>query len=126
MSTLRAATARLAHDVGKYVARTARNLSGELTPPLAGPLLDMLCRDLYGSEKEVRPSRLFAQLAAPIAEQTAEPRLERVGAIFVELDAMEEQVRGGERAAVVHAVRLACEIEESLRGMARQAAGGGK
>lgn len=126
MSALRAATARLAHDVGKYVARTARNLPGELTQPLAGPLLDMLCRDLYGSEKEARPSRLFAQLSDPLAEQLADPRLERVAAIFAELDAMEGQVRSGDHAALARAVRLACEVEESLRGLARQAAGGGK
>ena len=122
MSTLRAATARLAHDVGHYVARTARNLSGEL----AQPLLDMLCRDLYGSGNEVRPSQLFVQLSGTIVEQMADSRLERVAAIFAELDAMEGQVRGGEPAAVVQAVRVACEIEESLRDLARQAAGGGK
>lgn len=62
------AARRLAHDVGKYVARTARNL-----PPGGPPdaeLVAMLARDLYelGAERR-RASALLAELAAPLVGQ---------------------------------------------------------
>lgn len=57
--------ARLVHDVGKYLARTARNLpAGEA---LDAALLDMLCRDLYGDSRSPRPAARFAELAAELA-----------------------------------------------------------
>ena len=55
-------TARLVHDVGKYLARTARNLPAGCA--LDAALLDMLCRDLYGDARSPRPSARFAELAA--------------------------------------------------------------
>ncbi len=58
-------TARLVHDVGKYLARTARNLPAGCA--LDAALLDMLCRDLYGDARSPRPSARFAELAAELA-----------------------------------------------------------
>lgn len=58
-------TARLVHDVGKYLARTARNLPAG--GALDAALLDMLCRDLYGDSRSPRPAARFAELATELA-----------------------------------------------------------
>jgi transcriptional regulator of acetoin/glycerol metabolism len=50
--------ARLAHDVGKYTARTARNVAADGWTP---ELVAMLCRDLYPQDRHL--SLRFAELA---------------------------------------------------------------
>ncbi len=57
-------TARLVHDVGKYLARTARNLLAGGAVDAA--LLEMLCRDLYGDARTTSPADRFAALAAEL------------------------------------------------------------
>lgn len=109
--------ARLAHDVGKYVARTASNLPAVITEPLDGALRKMLIADLYGEATGPRPGQRFATLAATLVE----PRLEAVRAAFTELDAIEEKVRTGELASLQRAVELARDIDVQLRALLREA-----
>jgi hypothetical protein len=98
---------RLAHDVGKYVARTARNLRGPADPEL----VRMLIRDLYELKPRVRASQLFAELASGLEH----PALARVAALLGETDALEPLVRRHDPTAVASAARLACEVERRLR-----------
>jgi len=99
--------ARLVHDVGKYVARTARNLPPAPTPEM----IDMLVRDLYELRPGRRASSLFDELAAH------EPSLEPVRALLGEVDALEPAVRAADAAAVARAAALARQIEERLRAL---------
>jgi hypothetical protein len=113
-------SARLAHDVGKYLARTARNL-----PPgadgLEEELLGMLLRDLYGSGAGSRPGLRFAELRQELAPLLAGPELAVLGeaaAALGRLDAIEAEVRAG--AAVAEALRCALLVETKLRQLARE------
>lgn len=133
-SRARELTARLVHDVGKYLARTARNLPADCAPDPA--LLAMLCRDLYGDSRSPRPATRFAELAAELApllpaappvaadgaaaELTPPPAatLAAVGGELAELDGLEGAVRAGAADAVVRAVALARRIEQQLRALA--------
>jgi hypothetical protein len=106
---------RLAHDVGKYVARTARNL-----PP--GPpdpeLVRMLARDLYALGEGRRASAVLSELAGALAS----PALDRARALLAEADALEAALRAGDRAAVERGAAIAREVETLLRGLAEDAA----
>jgi predicted RNA-binding protein associated with RNAse of E/G family len=99
---------RLVHDVGKYVARTARNLP----PAPTAEMLEMLVRDLYELRPGRRASAVFAELAP------AEPALDGVRALLAEVDTLEPAVRAGEPAAVARAVAIAREVEQRLRALA--------
>lgn len=99
----------LAHDVGKYVARTARNLPPEGEIPRV--LVDMLCRDLYALTETQRASERFEELAVGLDLATCRER-------FAEIDSLEPRVRAGELEAVRRAAALALEIEAELRGLA--------
>jgi hypothetical protein len=116
--------AKLAHDVGKYVARTARNLPPGAVPP---ELVKMMVKDVWALPGSRRASDLFEELAAPLAQLVAapEPRLERARSLLRELDALEAAVRAAEPAAVRAAAAHALEIETLLRGIAADARSGG-
>jgi hypothetical protein len=101
-----AARARLYHDVGKYVARTARNLPDG---PLDRELIDMVVRDLYELKPGRRASEIFAELAAP------DGRLDPVRSYFEAIDRLEPRVRDGDEASVRGAAALALEVERRLR-----------
>ena len=100
----------LAHDVGKYVARIARNV------PAGGPvpagLLPLLVKDLYELPGGKRASARFAELA---------PDGEPAGALGAlrEIDRLEERVRAADPAACARACALALEVEALLRAGAR-------
>jgi hypothetical protein len=90
--------AKLAHDVGKYIGRTARNLPPE--PPelglLDGGLLSMLLRDLYGAGPGSRPGALFAPLRQELVPLLREPERAVLGAAatgLLRLDEIERQRR---------------------------------
>jgi len=104
--------AKLVHDVGKYVARTARNLPPEPTPEMVA----MLVRDLY----ELRPGQRASARLAELADFPDAPPLDDVRALFAEIDALEPALRRGEAAAVRRAAALACEVEARLRQVAGQ------
>jgi hypothetical protein len=110
---------RLAHDVGKYVARAARNIPAE---PAAMPaiLLELLIKDLYCLDGKVRASAVFDRIANDLVSAPAEVALAR--ARLVDIDALEDSVRSGEPAAIAHVSRLAREVEELLRAAKTQGA----
>jgi len=108
---------RLAHDVGKYVARTARNIP---EGPVPGVLVQMLARDLYELEEGRRASQV---LAARLAEgpAIAHAQVERARALLREADGLEARVRAGEPDAVSRAAALAVEVAGLLREAALEA-----
>jgi hypothetical protein len=109
------ASAKLAHDVGKYVARTARNivLDGN---PLPAAVLDMLCKDLYALPRGGRASALFASLSAALPDA---PILDAARALLQEADALEPSLRAGDPIAIARAVEITLAVEDSLRAFAR-------
>jgi hypothetical protein len=98
--------ARLVHDVGKYVARTARNLP----PAPTAEMVAMLVRDLY----ELRPGQRASARLAELSAFPDAPPLDDVRALFAEI-ALEPAVRAGEPAALERVAALACEVEARLR-----------
>lgn len=114
MSSPREAAARLLHDVGKYVARTARNLPAEGVVEPA--LVAMMCRDLYDLPAGGRASAL---LAARAVELPADPRLAQAQALLVEADGLEGELRGGGAAALARARVIALTVEDLLRAVVR-------
>src|SRR5260370_35576926 len=102
--------ARLVHDVGKYVARTARNLPADPN----GEVIGMLIRDLY----ELRPNRRASHLFAELATGLRHPALDEVRGLLGQADALEPRVRRHDPEAVVSAAHLACEVEGRWRGLA--------
>ena len=116
---VRRITATLAHDVGKYVAMTARNLPRGGVPPER--LVAALARDLYELEAGRRASEVFARIVEPLAELVTDPRIDDARAALAELDTLEPEVRRADSAAIERAVHLAKAIEETLRSLARDA-----
>lgn len=114
--------ARLAHDVGKYIGRTARNL-----PPqpgeLDGALLAMLLRDLYGVGPGSRPGAIFASLRHELVPHLREPEcrvLAEAATCLVRLDEIEPEVRAGKPSALEEALRCALLVEQQLRKLSRE------
>jgi hypothetical protein len=117
-SDIRRAASALAHDVGKYVARTARNVpDGAWTPELAG----MLLRDLYDLRGE-RALHAFLRLApAATSPLAAFPEWTTAHDLLRELDAMEPALRGLAAPALQDAARLALLVESALGELALRA-----
>ena len=97
---------QLRHDLGKYLARTARNVDAAV--PLDKELLAMLCEDLYATARGQRASQLYAALAGAAVE----PRLV---ALLAELDALEAGVRRNDRASVQRAIAIALAVAAAVR-----------
>ena len=106
--------ARLAHDVGKYVSRTARNLPAGPVPPR---LVAMLVKDLWDLPAGGGASAVLYRLAP----EDAEPELAAARAALAAADALEDAVRRGDEAAVRQAARHALEAEGALRTLAGRA-----
>ena len=106
------AASRLAHDVGKYIARIARNVPED--GPVPAALVPLLVKDLYEAPGGGRPSERFEALAATLSD----PRLAVVRADLAALDALEPAVRAAEERACREACRLARGIESALRSVA--------
>ncbi len=108
--------ALLAHDVGKYVARIARNVrAGEAFPRA---LASMLARDLYELPSGGRASARFEELAASLPHDA---RLDRARALLAASDALEPAVRAAEERACGEACAHAREVESLLRDLAKEA-----
>ncbi|MBW2462105.1 MAG: hypothetical protein JRH11_10700 [Deltaproteobacteria bacterium] len=106
------AYARLAHDVGKYVARIAHNIgSGPIPVALAG----LLARDLYDLGDGRSASQMFAEYAAALGE---EPELKEVATRLAAVDSLEAGVRAGDQDAMREAAVHALGIERQLRALA--------
>lgn len=100
----RARLERLRHDVGKYVARVARNLDGG---PLPDGAVELLLCDLYALDGARPASAVFEALAAGLSSEALDEARGRLRAI----DAIEAAVRRGDEAAVRRAAALAREVE---------------
>ena len=100
---------RLVHDVGKYVARTARNLDERSL--LSPAIVSMLTRDLYDTFGGERASAIVAR--SPLVA----PALLRARDLLAGIDELEASVRAGETPAVRRAATLACEVERTLRSL---------
>lgn len=107
-----AAYARLAHDVGKYVARIAHNIGPDAIPEV---LVAMLARDLYELPGGRPASAVFDDLSAALG---GEPELGAARAHLEAIDALEAGVRAGDQGAMHAAAALALEVEATLRALA--------
>ena len=108
--------ARLVHDVGKYIARTARNVRGQAWTP---ELVAMLCRDLFELTGG-RASAVFEDLAKRIEARTGtQPALSRVRGLLAQIDGLENAVRRGEPTALERAGQLSLAVDEALRAFSR-------
>ena len=102
---------RLAHDVGKYISRIARNVPA--AGPMPAPLVPLLVKDLYAMPGNQRASALFDELAPEHASLSPARRA------LAEIDRLEAQVRAGENAACLRACQLALEVEATIRSYAK-------
>lgn len=115
---VQALLAQLVHDVGKYLARTARNLPA--TESVDSTLLAMLCRDLYGDAAAPRPAARFAALLSELQPLLADASLAEIAAKFIALADLEADVRAGAPAAITRAAALALQVDAQLRTLATQ------
>lgn len=110
----------LMHDVGKQIARTARNVRDVGDGPLPSTLLRMLIADLYalpGSVGTERASERLSRLAPGLDERRFARHLDDARAALATLDAIEAEVRANDPAAVARAIELARSVEVSLRAL---------
>jgi len=108
---------RLAHDVGKYVSRTARNLpEGDVPEVLVG----MLLKDLYSIDGDRSASAAFEELAAPLEQLERDVRIGECREMLGEIDGLERAIRDGETSALRRAAELALEIGIRLRAVSRE------
>lgn len=116
MSEAHAETARvLAHDVGKYVARAARNLPAE--GPIPEVLVDMLRRDVLAPlPSGLTPRARFDELVRtlPACEE-----LDRARAAFDAIDARAATLTAAQPTTVREVAAHARTIEAALRALAR-------
>jgi selenocysteine lyase/cysteine desulfurase len=116
-SEARRAASALAHDVGKYVARTAHNVRVDAWTP---ELVNMLLRDLYDLRGE-RALQVFLRLApAETSPLAAFPAWTTAHDLLRKLDAMEPELRAGHAPALNSAIRRALLVESALQELALQ------
>ena len=111
--TERLVLAALVHDVGKHIARTARNVRGDGVP---AALLPLLCADLYRIDGGRRASDVFHSLRTELGD-AHRAELDRVAVLLEAIDRLEAEVVRGEPEASIRVVSLACEVERSLRAL---------
>ncbi len=113
----------LAHDVGKYVARAARNL-----PPrgaIPGVLVDMLWRDVFGTlSSGETPRARFETLVHALAVD--DPRILEVRERFARIAALERELAGGTELVVRSIANDALAIDQALTSLARDLSSGAK
>ncbi len=107
---------KLAHDVGKYVSRAARNLPPKGAIP--GVLVDMLFRDVFGTlSGGATPGERFEALARDLA--TDDPRIDDVRRRFARIAALEKELAAGTELVVRSVAADALAIEQALASLAR-------
>ncbi|MBI2897136.1 MAG: hypothetical protein HYY06_26505 [Deltaproteobacteria bacterium] len=109
--------ARLAHDVGKYVARAARNMPPRGATPA---MVAMLATDLYSLAGGRRASAVLAELAGPFGE--GDERLATARSLLEEADRLEDRLRAAEPAAVERGRAIALEVQSLVLDFARMVA----
>lgn len=113
----------LAHDVGKYVARAARNLPPRGAVP--GVIVDMLFRDVLGTLPNGQtPSERFETLAAEL-QGLDDPRIAEVRERFGRIVALERELASGTELVVRAVAADALAIERALSALARDLASAG-
>lgn len=100
----------LVHDVGKQIARVARNVEDEV-PSALRPMLRADLYALRGAHGSERASARFARLV----DAARHPTLDAVRALLSRLDALEPAVVADDAKAIVEAVRTARRAEALLR-----------
>lgn len=116
--------ATLAHDVGKYIARAARNLPADGAVPHA--LAEMLVCDIYETHAGRPALARFDELAPELFELTGDERLSAVRALLAGAAQHERGARDGEDAALRALAGIALAVEPVLRTIARELRGGGR
>ena len=116
--------ATLAHDVGKYIARAARNLppSGAIPPALSA----MLVADVFATHAGRPALTRFDELAPELLTLTGDARLETVRALLIRAAAHERAVRDADAVASRELAALALEIESLLRALSRDLRAGAR
>ena len=112
-------TDALNHDVGKYIARIAKNVSRDATT-LAPTLLAMLIKDLYETHRGLPASVRFTTLRASLPEPVRASRIvQDVATRLAVIDALQASVRAGDINAAHEAMRQSLCIERHLSDIAR-------
>jgi len=110
---------KLAHDVGKYVSRAARNLPK--SGPIPGVLVDMLFRDVLGTSPDgLTPSQQFESFVRVLGIE--DPRIDDVRARFSRIAALERELSGGTELVVRSIAADALAIEQALSSLAKDLA----
>jgi len=113
MTGARTALGRIAHDVGKHVARTAMNIRDGAVPDV---LVDMLAADLFSLRDGERASAVLGRLTAEAgAAAAASPEVARCASLLAEADALEAALRNREPGAVARCAAIAREVHALLR-----------
>jgi hypothetical protein len=107
---------RLAHDVGKHIARMARNLPGGEIPEL---LCRLMAADLFAIDGERRASEVFEERAASLETIVEDPRIAECRDLLGAIDALEPAVRRRDEPALRKAAALAIRIESLLSELCR-------
>ena len=110
---MKRALSDMQHDVGKRIARTARNVRTYPVPP---SILALLVKDLYAIDGHARASAVFEARAEQLPIDVAAPR-----AALRVIDALEPRVRAGDDAAVREAIGLALEVSDFFTALVREA-----
>lgn len=109
------AVAALHHDVGKRIARTARNVRDV---PRTPAILAMLVKDLYAIDGSHRASSVFEARIAGLEGAD----IEGIRSRLARIDAIEPSVRAHDAAAVDEAIALALEVSATISAwLAREA-----
>lgn len=111
--------ARLYHDVGKYIALSARNLPP--SAPLSAELLAALRQDLY-AQPGGRASAIFAAQVAPLAALWPHPRYAELAALLAQIDGLEAALCGAQpQDAARRAAALALQVAQGLHALLQEA-----
>lgn len=117
----RSVLSRIAHDVGKHVARAAINVRDGETPPV---LIDMMAKDLYALRDGARASAVLRAMLGEAGERVrSDARLGRCVALLAEADRLETSLRAHRPEAVQRCATIAREVRELLLEAARDAGG---
>jgi hypothetical protein len=110
----------LAHDVGKYITRAARNLPRGDVPAV---LLDMLVADLYLTDGKRNALAVYHALAeaSGVGEGTLPPDMREGLELLMTLEA---GVRAHDPAAIEQARVTALAVDDACRSFMRAANGG--
>jgi hypothetical protein len=115
--------ADLVHDVGKRIARTARNVGDR---PASPAVVRMLLSDLYAIDGRRCASLVFEERVTPLVPHVHPDWLASVRADLAEVDAHRDGVSNGDAASIARVVALACAVEYSLRALANELAEEGR